>query len=130
MALAGVELLCTIPLSVFLMVLNATAQPIEPWISWNDVHSNFSDVWLIPAADWNMNRWTVVGIQINRWSGPFCAFVFFAFFGFASEARKNYYNAISKILVSCRLKRDPSSQKIPPGSVSWVYSGPHQLIFF
>ena len=30
MALAGVELLCTIPLSIFQTVLNATAQPLDP----------------------------------------------------------------------------------------------------
>ena len=109
MALAGVELLCTTPLSVFLMALNATAQPLDPWISWNDTHYNFSRVRLIPAVVWNMNRWLALGIQFNRWSGPFCAFIFFAFFGFAAEARKNYRNAFSKALVACRLKRDPSS---------------------
>lgn len=117
MALAGVELLCTTPLSLFLMILDATAQPLDPWISWDDTHSNFSNVRLIPAVIWNMNRWTVVGIQFNRWSGPLCAFVFFAFFGFASEARKNYYKTISKVLVICRLKRDSSLQKASPRSV-------------
>ncbi|KAF9649298.1 fungal pheromone STE3G-protein-coupled receptor [Thelephora ganbajun] len=118
MALAGVELLCTTPLSVFLMVLNLTAQPLDPWVSWQDTHYNFSRVRLVPAVFWTMNRWLVVGIQVNRWSGPFCAFIFFAFFGFAAEARKNYRNTISKVFAFCRLKRDPlSPQKTSPGSV-------------
>ena len=107
MALAGVELLFTTPLSVFLMVLNATAQPLDPWVSWDDTHSNFGRVRLIPAVVWSMNRWLAVGIQVNRWSGPFCAFLFFSFFGFAAEARKNYRTAFSKVLAVCRLKRDP-----------------------
>ena len=113
MALAGVELLCTTPLSVFQMVLNATAQPLDPWVSWDDTHLNFSNVRLVPAVIWSMNRWAVVGIQFNRWSGPFCAFIFFAFFGFASEARKNYRKAFYKVLAVCGLQRDPSSSQKP-----------------
>ena len=119
MALAGVELLCTTPLSVFLMVLNVSAQPLDPWVSWNDTHFNFGRVRLFPAVLWNMNRWLAIGIQFNRWSGPFCAFIFFAFFGFAAEARKNYRTAFSKFLAVCRLKRDaPSPHKTSPGSVA------------
>lgn len=118
MALAGVELLCTTPLSVFLMALNLSAQPLDPWVSWDDTHSNFSRVGLFPAVLWTLNRWLVVGIQVNRWSGPFCAFIFFGFFGFAAEARRNYLKAISRVLAFCKLRRDPpSSEKASPVSV-------------
>lgn len=128
MALAGVELLCTTPLSVFLMTINLAAQPLDPWVSWQDTHYNFSRVRLFPAVLWNMNRWLVVGIQVNRWSGPLCAFIFFAFFGFAIEARRNYCNAISKVLAVCRLKRDPSSsRKISPRSVPLSRYNSHLL---
>ena len=118
MALAGVELLCTTPLSVLLMVLNLSAHPLEPWVSWSETHYNFSRVVEYPAVLWTMNRWSVVGLEVNRWSGVFCAFIFFAFFGFAAEARKNYLDVINKVLVACRLKRDPSSPlKVLPRSV-------------
>ena len=130
MALAGVELLCTTPLSVFLMVLNATTEPVDPWISWDETHYNFSSVRLIPAVLWTMDRWTVVGVQFNRWSGPLCAFVFFAFFGFASEARKSYCKAISKVLVACRLKCDSSTQEASSGSVVFFFFVPIRSIFF
>lgn len=131
MALAGVELLFTTPLSIFLMTLNLTAQPLDPWVSWSDTHSNFSRVGQFPAVLWTLNRWLVVGIQFNRWAGPFCAFIFFAFFGFASEARKNYGNAITKVLVACRLKRDSASpQKSSPMSVILFHFFPHSLTFF
>ena len=117
MALASVELLCTTPLAIFQIVLNATAQPLDPWVSWDDTHYDFSRVRAVPAVIWNMNRWSVIGIQFNRWSPPFCALIFFIFFGFAAEARKYYRSAISKILVVCRLKRDSSSsRKTSPGS--------------
>jgi pheromone a factor receptor len=111
MALAGVELLCTTPFAIFQIVLNATSQPLDPWVSWQDTHYNFSRVRLFPVVIWKMNPWYTIGLQFNRWSAPFCALIFFAFFGFAAEARKNYRNAISKVLVVCRLKRDPSSPK-------------------
>ena len=109
MALASVELLCATPLAIFQIALNVTSQPLEPWISWEETHYNFSRVRLIPAVIWKMDHWFVVGVQLSRWSPPLCAFIFFAFFGFAAEARKNYYNAASKVLVVCRLKCDPAS---------------------
>ena len=109
MALAGVESLCTTPLAIFQMVLNATSQPVEPWVSWEETHFNFSRVRLIPAVIWKMDRWFVIAIQLNRWSPPLCAFIFFAFFGFAAEARKHYSDAITKVLVVCRLRCNPAS---------------------
>jgi len=111
MALAGIELLCTTPLAIFQIILNATAAPLDPWVSWQETHYNFSRVRLIPAVVWHTNRWFVMGVQLNRWSGPFCAFAFFAFFGFASEARRHYCNVISKVLNVCRPKHDPQSPK-------------------
>lgn len=112
-------MLCTIPLSIFQLVVNATGQPLDPWVSWGETHYNFSRVRLIPAVLWNTNHWSVIGIQFSRWSGPFCAFVFFAFFGFAAEARKNYRSAISEVLNVCRLKRGSSPpQKTSPRSVA------------
>ena len=124
MALAAIELLCATPLSIFQLVLNLTAQPLDPWVSWDDTHYNFSRVRLVPAVIWTMNRWFVVGVQFNRWSGPFCAIIFFAFFGFAAEARKNYRSAIFKALTVCRLNWGPSSsQKTSPGLVLCLRPG-------
>jgi hypothetical protein len=128
MALAGVELLCTTPFAIFQIVLNATSQPLDPWVSWQDTHYNFSRVRLFPVVIWKMNPWYTIGLQFNRWSAPFCALIFFAFFGFAAEARKNYRNAISKVLVVCRLKRDPSSpKKSSPRSVALCHPQFHPL---
>ena len=131
MALAGVELMCTTPLAIFQMALNATAQPLDPWVSWSDTHYNFSRVRLVPAVIWRTNHLFVMGIQLNRWSGPFCALIFFGFFGFATEARKHYWNAITRVLVICRLKRDPSfSPKTPPRSVFCAIPVPLRLLCY
>jgi pheromone a factor receptor len=92
MGLASIDLLCTIPLSAYLIQQNI-AGGIEPWISWENVHSNFSRVVLIPALIWRNNAEMRSSVERTRWLTVVCCFVFFAFFGFADEARKNYRSA-------------------------------------
>jgi pheromone a factor receptor len=96
MCLASVELLFNIPLSLYGISLEAP-QPLNPWISWQNIHSNFSRVELIPALIWRNNRETEIALELNRWAVVFCAFIFFAFFGFADEARKNYRYAFQSV---------------------------------
>jgi hypothetical protein len=90
MGLAGIEMLCTIPLGAYVIYLNATAQPVLPWISWANVHFNFSRIEQIPSVAWRTSGPAVLSIEFSRWFLVVCALVFFAFFGFADEARKNY----------------------------------------
>ncbi|KAH7911855.1 pheromone A receptor-domain-containing protein [Hygrophoropsis aurantiaca] len=90
MALAMTEILCTIPLAAFMIWLNTAAQPVEPWISWADTHGDFSRVGQYPSLLWTRDYLLVVAMQLTRWFVVICAFVFFGFFGFAAEARKNY----------------------------------------
>lgn len=90
MALAITEMLCTTPLASFVIWLNATAQPIAPWRGLADAHFKFSRVEQVPAVIWRQNHLIVVSMELTRWIAPVCALVFFAFFGFAEEARRNY----------------------------------------
>ena len=106
MALACVEMMCTVPISIVFTVLNLKAQPYNPWVSWEDTHYNFSRVLLITSVIWRQSKLLEVSIECGRWSAPFCAFAFFAFFGFAEESRKNYKKAIVTALVACRLVKE------------------------
>lgn len=90
MALAMTQMMCTTPLAVFTIVLNATATEVGPWRSWEDTHFAYSRVEQIPALFWRSNRLVLISMEFTRWVAPFCAFVFFVFFGFAEEAKKNY----------------------------------------
>jgi pheromone a factor receptor len=90
--LAGVEILGTIPLGSFVMSLSIKAG-LSPWVSWADVHSHYSEIMQIPSNMWKDNSSSAVGPELFRWSLVLCAFLFFAFFGFANEARKNYRRA-------------------------------------
>ena len=108
MALACTEILCTTPLAVFSMIINATAGPIAPWVSWEETHYDFDRVGQVPAVIWRSNHLIVLGLSLTKWSSVVCAFIFFIFFGFAAEARKHYSRAFTKLLLVCRLKKPAS----------------------
>ncbi|THH15868.1 hypothetical protein EW146_g4686 [Bondarzewia mesenterica] len=97
MALAGIELLGTIPISSYSIYLNVTTNQVQRWISWEDTHSNFSRVRQIPAVLWRLSHQEMVSVELSRWLLVLCAFIFFTFFGFADEARKHYRLAYTSV---------------------------------
>lgn len=103
MALSMTELCCTLPLSCFLIWINSAATPVSPWISWENTHYGFSRVGQYPSVVWTQDYLFVVAVQMTRWATIACAIIFFAFFGFASEARKNYQIAFWTIAKIVRL---------------------------
>ncbi|KII83815.1 hypothetical protein PLICRDRAFT_119095 [Plicaturopsis crispa FD-325 SS-3] len=98
MALAMTEIACTTPLAIFAIYLNANAQTMQPYGSWENVHFNFSRVEQVPAVLWRMNHLFVISVEMSRWVAPLCAFIFFGFFGFAEEARRHYAMAFWAVL--------------------------------
>lgn len=104
MALAMCEILFTTPLSVFNIWLNTAVSPIGPWRSWEDTHFNYSRIVRFPSVIWRNNQILVTSIELTRWGAPLCAFVFFAFFGFADEARKNYRHAFQYMIQKLRIR--------------------------
>ncbi|KAL4070140.1 pheromone A receptor-domain-containing protein [Scleroderma yunnanense] len=90
MGLAGIEVLCTLPLGAYAIYLNSSAAQIQPWISWSNTHYDFSLVGQYPSVVWHSDQLNVISIELSRYVVVFCAFVFFGFFGFADEARRNY----------------------------------------
>lgn len=90
MALACIEMSCTIPISIVSIYISNEAVPIQPWISWDNTHYDFSYVGLAPAVVWQSNPHYVASVEMTRWLFPACGLLFFALFGFAAEARKHY----------------------------------------
>jgi len=88
MCLAAIEVVCTIPLTSWMVYLNAKV--VNPWISWASVHSDFGHIDQVPRLFWKEDP---ALIELARWNPIICAMVFFAFFGFADEAKKHYYLA-------------------------------------
>ncbi|KAG2029757.1 pheromone A receptor-domain-containing protein [Suillus americanus] len=90
MVLSVIEMAFTVPISIYSVYISGTSIPMQPWVSFADTHYNFSYVGLIPAAEWTSNSIYKRSIDLTQWLFPVCAFMFFALFGFASEARKHY----------------------------------------
>ncbi|KAH7904575.1 pheromone A receptor-domain-containing protein [Hygrophoropsis aurantiaca] len=98
MALATVELLFTTPICAYGIYLNVVSSPVQPWKGFADAHYDYSRVGQYPSIIWRMSYASVVSTELTRWSLLFCALVFFGFFGFAAEARKNYYKGHCAII--------------------------------
>jgi Pheromone A receptor len=96
MALSATEILGTIPLGTYFIVTNAKAG-VQPWESWAEIHSNYSDVHQVPSIVWEGDPFLAGGLEIFRWSLVACAFIFFAFFGFADEACQHYRSVYTSI---------------------------------
>ncbi|KAJ7869827.1 pheromone A receptor-domain-containing protein [Mycena leptocephala] len=84
MVLASTDLLLTIPLTSFILYSNVAVIGLSPWVSWADMHSNFSRVVEAPG---------IYSVETLQWATVACALLFFAYFGFADEAIKNYREA-------------------------------------
>jgi pheromone a factor receptor len=99
MGLAGIEVVCTIPLACWSIYLNTSTQPVEPYVSWQYAHAEMGVIDQVPAVLWRATPISTMSIELTRWFLVLCAVIFFAFFGFADEARKNYrlaYTSIAK----------------------------------
>jgi len=118
MALACTEVLFTIPMAIFSIVLNTTNAPIMPWISWEDTHYNFGRVGQVPAVLWRSNPRVAVAYILTKWSCVICAFIFFIFFGLAPEARRHYSTTLNRLLLVCRLKKPASPTNEKSGYVN------------
>ncbi|KAI3603891.1 pheromone receptor [Moniliophthora roreri] len=90
MALSCADIMLTVPLGIYVIYSGSHGVPLEPWVSWEETHFGFGRVDLVPALFWRSNKRLEFSVELNRWIAVLCAFVFFALFGFASEAKKNY----------------------------------------
>ncbi|KAF8468714.1 STE3-domain-containing protein [Russula ochroleuca] len=95
MALSATEILGTIPLGTYFIVSNAKG--VRPWESWAEMHRHYSKVIQVPSIVWENDPYLAGGLGVFRWSMVASAFVFFAFFGFADEARQHYRRVYTSI---------------------------------
>lgn len=99
-ALASVDFCFTIPIAIWGIVSGALTGDISPWVSWADTHWGYARVFQIPRVVLDQDPTAVAALETIRWAAVVCAFVFFGFFGFADEAKKNY-----RLLASTVTKR-------------------------
>ncbi|KAK0460305.1 pheromone A receptor-domain-containing protein [Armillaria novae-zelandiae] len=90
MALATTEIMCTTPLATLTICLNILSSPMSPYRSWSDTHLDYSRVVRYPRLFWHSDHLVAVSMDMTRWVTVASALIFFAYFGFASEARRHY----------------------------------------
>lgn len=118
MALALTDLVLTVPFGIYGICANVVDGDMQPWRGWADAHYDFSQVHSVPALLWRAQPLVAVPMELTRWLVPACAFIFFAYFGFAEEARRNYsaaYRAVTSRLSCLKWQRPlaPSTYGIP-----------------
>lgn len=126
MCLATAELAFNLPISTYGLYLNITSQPIYPWQGWANLHFDWYSIDIFPALIWRSDRITTITLELSRWSVIFCAIVFFAFFGFAEEARKHYRMTYWAVLK--RFGITPTPRSLANSKVSLRYVSHRHII--
>ncbi|KAF8174224.1 GPCR fungal pheromone mating factor [Pholiota molesta] len=107
MAMSLVQMFWGLSLGIFNMWF--TMKPgLRPWISWADVHFNFSRVGVFPTI-------VIPPKQLSYsyllwWSVPISSVFFFAFFAFGQDAMKEYRKCFNWIKLTI-LRRPGNSEK-------------------
>ena len=99
MAISATDILGAVPLATYILVFDAKLG-IRPWKGFASMHSHYSEVNQISGLLWRDDPKLVISLEMFRWSLVACAFIFFALFGFAVEAREQYYR-LYKLLAQC-----------------------------
>ena len=97
MALAGIDVLACVPLNIMSIIVNCTRAEVFAWVSWEDTHYGFSRIDQFPADVWRSDSTANVALEVTRWLVVIAGLTFFAFFGFADEAQKNYKLMFSSV---------------------------------
>ncbi|KAF8596936.1 STE-3-like pheromone receptor [Ceratobasidium sp. AG-I] len=109
-ALSVTEMLFATAMSLFVLVITVEDGGLRPWISWEDVHSNWLRVGqfariLVPDFFWDrlLLTWYII---------PITSVIFFAFFGFGQEAKAEYAKVFRGISVVSSTISSPAILKL------------------
>jgi len=106
MMLAMMDILITIPLSIYVIWLNVHIG-LEPFINWHNIHEFFQRWAAQPRITWDHNPVILFDLRINAYLPIVCGFLFFLFFGLAQEARMKYRVFYWKVMKPFGIKPRP-----------------------
>lgn len=106
-AICIIQISTVVPLCTYFIIHNLTTTPIYEWRGFADLHYHFNRIEQYPMALWTLNPTVQGDFETNEWTTIACALVYFAVFGFTSDARKRYVSALNAIRY--RLGIRPSS---------------------
>ena len=90
------DLLCGIPITSLYLYLNIVLLVHFPGLK--QEHYHFSHISQVPAVVWRATTLSELTYEINRWINVWCAFIFFAIFGFTEESRNNYRAILQSVV--------------------------------
>lgn len=92
MALASMDILLTLPISVLVLITGKVNTKLAVWPGWALLHNDWAPIRL-PASFWIPKFWLNFSIRWDEWINPMFALVFFLIFGLTEEARGMYRSA-------------------------------------
>lgn len=98
LCLAAVSVILHLPLSLWVMLANAIAHLVDPWISWEDTHSDFNRVVYFTRFLISQTPAIVTQMSVAWWAVVLCGFNYFFLFGLGEEALRQYRGFIGIIL--------------------------------
>jgi len=118
--LSGVDIIITIPINIYYITVWF---PVHPWRGWSVVHSTWSQIPLIPAAQWQATPRSTLAFETTRWVSVVYGLIFFFFFGIGKEARKPYCYGLHYMAERIGLsRRQTGSESVRPHSARSPYS--------
>ena len=129
MLLVFVDMFCNTPIGVFAIIVasRAAVLPVSALSQSVGFSSKVeSDSSFITASEWKADSLYRAIVEINRWVPVFCSFVFFGFFGFAEEAKKNYrivYEKSKRVFCGGDRKRPEVTPTPKPRWVDLLFLG-------
>jgi pheromone a factor receptor len=84
--------ICLVPLGLYSLINSSITA--SPWPGWKNIHTDISEIILIPVSFWRSDQVSEYQLEIQRWQFVFNAFVIFACFGIHKEARTRYLSAL------------------------------------
>ncbi|KAH9976787.1 pheromone A receptor-domain-containing protein [Lactifluus volemus] len=77
--------------------------------SWSTLRHNYTHVPQYSTIEWQSDPVEYAIVEVDAWSLVYCAFIFFAFFGFADDARNHYRRVYSSITRRIRFSKSSGS---------------------
>jgi hypothetical protein len=97
MILSSIQMIVMVPLGSY-WISFAVKLGIRKWVSWADTHRDHNQIEQIPSILWKHNADLLVMLELSRWALVLGAFVSFAFFGLAGEARARYRRVYKRVV--------------------------------
>ncbi|PVG02655.1 STE3-domain-containing protein [Serendipita vermifera] len=118
--LAGVAIAIHVPLTSYSIIFNAVAIPIEPWISWEDTHSNYMRIaYVTRFMMMSAANKLVAPFSIGYWALVLCGINFFLFFGLGEEASKQYQTILKAVFKPFGIEY-PKEKKRKTVKKTWI----------